>query len=152
VARTKYQVLVIPYYIKNIIVKYCIFYRTDMSVWQFIAGGGEEEDSSVLITAKREAYEEANIDIDSKYISLDTQSSIPTYCFKDAIKNWGEACLVIPEYSFAVKLDKTILMVSHEHTKYEWVDYETALKRLKYDSNKTALWELDSKIKLGLIK
>jgi len=151
-ARAKYQVLVIPYFIEKNIVKYCIFYRGDMNIWQFIAGGGEEEDTSALITAKREAYEEANIDIDCKYIALDTQSSIPTYCFKDARKNWGEACLVIPEYSFAVMLEKTNLTLSHEHTKYEWVDYETAVKRLKYDSNRTALWELESKIKLGLIK
>lgn len=64
---------------------------------------------------------------------------------------WGEDCLVIPEYSFAVMIDSTILNLSHEHTEYEWVDYETAMKRLRYDSNKTALWELDNKIKLGIL-
>ena len=146
-ARAKYQVLVIPFYIDKGIAKYCIFYRSDMNIWQFIAGGGEDVDTSVLISAKREAYEEANIDINSKYISLETQSSIPTYCFKDARINWGESCLVIPEYTFAVMLENSSLTLSHKHTKYEWVDYETANKRLKYDSNKTALWELDSKIK-----
>lgn len=31
------------------------------------------------------------------------------------------------------------------------LNYKTALKRLRYDSNKTALWELDSKIKLGTL-
>ena len=61
-------------------------------------------------------------------------------------------CLVIPEYSFAVMIDNTILNLSHEHTEYEWVDYETAMKRLRYDSNKTALWELDNKIKLGILR
>ena len=69
---------------------------------------------------------------------------IPTYCFKEARKIWGENCLVIPEYTFAARMDTTILELSQEHTKYEWVDYKTALKRLRYDSNKTALWELDS--------
>jgi len=59
--------------------------------------------------------------------------------------------LVIPEYTFAVRMDTTILELSQEHTEYEWVDYKTALKRLRYDSNKTALWELDSKIKLGTL-
>lgn len=34
----------------------------------------------------------------------------------------------------------------------EWVDYDTAKQRLKYDSNKVALWELDNKIKLGMIQ
>lgn len=32
-----------------------------MKVWQFIAGGGEDEDETIIISAKREAYEEANI-------------------------------------------------------------------------------------------
>ena len=59
--------------------------------------------------------------------------------------------MVIPEYSFAVMMDSIILKLSHEHTEYEWVDYETAIKRLRYDSNKTALWELDNKIKLGIL-
>ncbi|MBT9692874.1 NUDIX hydrolase [Eubacterium ventriosum] len=130
-ARAKYQVLVIPYHIENGNVKYCIFKRNDMKVWQFIAGGGEDEDE--------------------KYSVLDTQNSIPTYCFKEERKIWGENCLVIPEYTFAARMDTTILELSQEHTKYEWVDYKTALKRLRYDSNKTALWELDSKIKLGTL-
>ena len=51
----------------------------------------------------------------------------------------------------AVMIDNTILNLSHEHTEYDWVDYETAIKRLRYDSNKTALWELDNKIKLGIL-
>ena len=59
--------------------------------------------------------------------------------------------MVIPEYTFAVRMDTTIWELSQEHTEYEWVDYNTALKRLRYDSNKTALWELDSKIKLGTL-
>ena len=42
-ARAKYQVLVIPYHIENGNVKYCIFKRNDIKVWQFIAGGGEDE-------------------------------------------------------------------------------------------------------------
>ena len=53
-----------------------------MEVWQFIAGGGEDEDETIIISAKREAYEEANIGMDCKYSVLDTQNSIPTYCLK----------------------------------------------------------------------
>ena len=151
ILRAPMQVLVIPYKLFSGIPEFCIFKRSDDNYWQFIAGGGESEDTAILISAKREAFEEANIDIDSKYFSLDTQCSIPSYCFKDARKNWGDDCFVIPEYSFAVMLEKVKLTLSCEHSKYEWVDYETAVKKLKYDSNRTALWELDSKIKLGLI-
>ena len=53
---------------------------------QFIAGGGEDEDETIIISAKWEAYEEANIGMDCKYSVLDTQNSIPTYCFKETRK------------------------------------------------------------------
>ena len=43
------------------------------------------------------------------------------------------------------------MKLSHEHIKYEWTDYETAKKRLRYDSNKVALYELDTRIKKGLL-
>lgn len=151
-ARKKYQVLIIPFCISNKQVKYCIFHRRDRDVWQFIAGGGEDEDKSIITSARREAYEEAKIDKISKFVPLDTMCSIPTFCFEEAEKNWGEDCLVIPEYSFAVMLDSLKLQVSDEHAEYEWVDYDTAFKRLKYDSNRTALWELDNKIKSGKIR
>ena len=58
-ARAKYQVLVIPYHIENGNVKYCIFKRNDMKVWQFIAGGGEDEGNGIL--------EIKNIAVDPKY-------------------------------------------------------------------------------------
>ena len=58
-ARAKYQVLVIPYHVEKENIKYCIFKRSDMDAWQFIAGGGENEDETVIdMTAKRELQEE----------------------------------------------------------------------------------------------
>lgn len=130
---------------------YCIFKRSDIDVWQFIAGGGEEEDAALLVSAKREAKEEANIFDTEKYSALETQCSISTECFKKARLMWGETCLVIPEYSFAVEITDSEIMISTEHTEFEWTDYNTAVQKLKYDSNKVALWELDNKIRLGII-
>ena len=150
-ARAKYQVLVLPYQNQDNKTLYCIFKRSDMDAWQFIAGGWEDEDDSPLISAKREAYEEAHISYDEKYDTLETICSIPTECFKKARLVWGEACLVIPEYCFAVRITNEKIKISDEHTSFEWVDYQTAVQRLKYDSNKVALWELDNKIRLGLI-
>ena len=150
-ARAKYQVLVLPYKKHNDKILYCIFKRSDVDAWQFVAGGGEAEDASPLISAKREAYEEANIPVEAKYDELETVCSISTEGFKKARLVWGETCLVIPEYCFAVEITDTQIMISNEHTNFEWVDYQTALQRLKYDSNKVALWELDNKIRLGII-
>ncbi len=147
-ARAKYQVLVIPYSIvDNGGIHYCLFCRSDSDIWQFIAGGGEDSDESVLSSAKREASEEANIDFHNEYIGLDTVSSIPANCFKNAKALWGEDCYVIPEYCFAVKVETKKIVLSAEHSKYEWCGYEEALNRLKYDSNKTALWELNCRLK-----
>ena len=60
-ARARYQVLVIPYCTEDSSVQFCLFQRSDMGIWQFIAGGGEEEDISIIESAKREAFEEAGI-------------------------------------------------------------------------------------------
>ena len=149
-ARAKYQILVIPYYIENNSIQYCIFHRKDTNIWQFIAGGGEDEDDSVLVSAKRESMEEASIDMNHEYITLDTISSIPANCFKNAKEQWGNDCYVIPEYCFGVKLLTKKIILSDEHSEYEWCDYTTAIKKLKYDSNKTALWELDCRIRAVL--
>lgn len=104
-----------------------------------------------LVSAKREAHEEASISYNEKYTVLETKCSISTENFRKARLVWGEACLVIPEYCFAVEITNTDIQISNEHTEFEWTDYETAARRLKYDSNKVALWELDNKIRLGMI-
>ena len=60
-ARARYQVLVIPYCITDGQVRFCAFRRKDLDIWQFIAGGGEDEDASIIESARREAFEEAGI-------------------------------------------------------------------------------------------
>lgn len=151
-ARAKYQVLVIPYKKNDNGVLYCIFKRSDMKeCWQFIAGGGEEEDKTPLVSAQREAFEEAGISSEMHFTELETKCSISTEHFKNARTAWGDDCLVIAEHCFAVEMKSEDISISHEHECFEWVDYSTAKERLKYDSNKVALWELDNKIKLGLI-
>jgi len=39
------------------------------------------------------------------------------------------------------------ISISHEHAEYKWYDYEESRKALKYDGNRTALWELDKRLK-----
>ena len=48
-ARARYQVLVIPYCIMDGQARFCVFRRNDLDIWQFIAGGGEDEDASILV-------------------------------------------------------------------------------------------------------
>ena len=151
-ARARYQVLVIPYCIMDGQARFCVFRRNDLDIWQFIAGGGEDEDASILESAKREAFEEAGIPVTCDYSPLDTCCSIPANCFKNAEVIWGKECFVIPEYTFAVRVESAFLQLSHEHTEYNWLTYAEAHTRLQYDSNKTALWELNRRIALGMLK
>lgn len=141
-ARARYQVLVIPYCIQDGNVQFCLFRRSDMGIWQFIAGGGEEDDISIIESAKREAFEEAGISKTCNFFKLDTCCSIPANCFKNAEAIWGKECFVIPEYAFAVRVESAFLQLSHAE----------AHTRLQYDSNKTALWELNRRIALEMLK
>lgn len=143
--RRPYQVLVFPYVIdQHNEINYALFQRRDSEFWQGIAGGGDVIDKTVLDTAKREAFEEAGISSDHSFMKLNSVSSIPVTSVSGFI--WGEDVLVIPEYSFAVLIKDKSLQISHEHIKYNWFSYTQAHKLLKWDSNKTALWELDQQL------
>ena len=53
----------------------------------------------------------------------------------------------IKENTFAVKIKDCDIKLSNEHKEYKWVEYDEAMEKLKYDSNKTALWELNERLK-----
>ncbi len=144
--RAPYQVLVIPYRVTGANTEYAIFNRNDMECWQWIAGGGEEYDASILESARREANEEANIPLDSEYIQLDSRTTIPVVNVGGMFL-WGDNVFVIEEYSFGVHIESDDLRISREHKEFRWVRYEEAIQMLKYDSNRSALWELDTRLK-----
>jgi len=140
--REGYQVLVIPF-IHTSELNVAIFQRSDDQNWQFISGGGENNEKPVQ-AAKRESFEEAGIESDNKFIKLDTVSSIPKENFSNHKNQKG--IWIIPEYCFAVKLESRLLRISSEHKLVKWASYDEAMLCLKYDSNKIALWELRQRI------
>ncbi len=90
--------------------------------------------------AKREAFEEVQITPSSKFMALNSMTTIPvahvgTY-------RWPANIIVLPEYAFGVEVHTKALTIGQEHSRYLWLAYDVARKRLKYDSNKSALWEL----------
>lgn len=137
-ARAPFQVLIIPYQKQIDEVTYLILKRSDGNVWQWVSGGGENNESKVE-AAKRELYEELNIDAIDIW-GLKSMSSIPVYCFNEIMENYPDM-LVVSEYSFGVEI-KDDFKLSNEHNEYRWVTYQDAISLLTYDSNKTALWEL----------
>ena len=147
-SRAQFQVLIIPFRVAgNGIPEYALTKRSDMDVWQFLSGGGES-DETPMKAAKREANEEGDIPYDYEMIRLDSTASIPAINFA-AHKEWGDGVYVVPEYSFGVEMTDKDLTLSFEHTKLQWLQYEKAVAMLTWDSNKTALWELNERITKG---
>lgn len=139
--RAPYQVLVILYKMVENIPIYCILKRSDSNDWQFIAGGGETNESP-LAAAKRETFEESGV-ISNEWKELQSSCYLPITVVSERLRNhWDNNTYVIPEYSFGASCNKDVVL-SKEHKDFMWVSYEEAIKMLKWDSNKTALFELN---------
>ncbi|MDD3341608.1 MAG: NUDIX pyrophosphatase [Bacilli bacterium] len=144
--RRPHQILAFPYKKDiNREYQYGIFCRVGKEErWQGIAGGVEDGET-YLEACKREASEEANITDSAPVISLESTCTIPVVnVTKEFV--WGEDVYLIHEHSFGIDATKENIKLSHEHTKMEWLSYEEAKKKLTFDSNKNALWELHFKL------
>ena len=142
--REPFQVLVIPYRVIDNAPQYCVLRRADCGEWQFIAGGGED-DETPLDAAKRETFEEAGVESD-RWIGLQSLCYLPVTVISEKVRShWGEDVFVIPEYAFAVECTNEIRL-SNEHTEYVWLGYDSAYERVKWDSNRTALYELNRRV------
>jgi dihydroneopterin triphosphate diphosphatase len=121
--RAPLQVLVLPFRVGDSgRIEYAVFKRAGGrgACWQGIAGwsrGGE--------TAE--------------------QASVPAYLFRDR-RPWGPDTYVIPQRAFGVRLSGHEIALSEEHTEYRWAAYEAAADLLRWDSNRTALWELNERL------
>lgn len=143
--RAPFQILAIPYKIIDNLPVYCVFHRADFDQWQFISGGGED-DETPLQAAIREIYEEGGINVDN-ILELKSMCYIPTDIFPEKyLHNWAENTYVVPEYSFGFHCKEDIKL-SHEHVECIWLKYEEACSKLKWDSNRTALYELHCRLR-----
>ena len=144
--RAAYNVLVLPFLYDGGNILYCIFKREDLNIWQSIAGGGEEGETP-MVAAKRESFEEAGIPKLNNYKELESMCYVSADNFSEkARKCWGNK-YVIPIYSYAVQVYSKDIQISSEHIDYHWCDYEQAKHMLHFDLDKTALYELNERIK-----
>ena len=142
--RAAFQILAIPYRIIDGAPRYCVFHRADHDQWQFIAGGGED-DETPLEAAKRETFEEGGVHA-SKWFELTSLAYLPVTIISEKCRqHWSKDTYVIPEYTFGFECQEDI-QLSHEHTECVWLTYEEAIQKLKWDSNRTALFELDCRL------
>ena len=143
--RAPFQILAIPFRRGTGELLYCVFHRADHDQWQFISGGGEDEETPEE-AAVREIQEESGLAVPS-LLRLRSVCCIPTDIFpKRYVENWPQDTYVIPEYAFGFECTDSILL-SREHLECVWLTYEEAKARLKWDSNRTALYELDCRLK-----
>lgn len=143
-SRAAYNILTIPYCWHNGNLEFAVFYRRGSSMCQFIAGGGEDGEIP-FDAAKRETFEEATIlALESDLIELDAKASIPRTAFPGA--TWHDDIHVITEHSFAVYASASDIQLSSEHERYQWLPYDQAAKELTWDSNRVALFELNSRL------
>ncbi len=150
-ARAPFSVLIFPYNRSSAGIDYAVFRRSDSveDFWQALSGGGEDSETPTE-AARREAWEEARISPDHTFNRLDSQASIPVED-PERRKLWGESVIVIPEYCFAVEVKRSVVKISEEHTEYRWLDFPEARDLLKFRSNKTALWELNERLRRGTL-
>jgi dihydroneopterin triphosphate diphosphatase len=143
--RAPFQILVIPYRRTASGTEFGILKRSDADYWQFVAGGGENEETPVQ-AAERETKEEIGVEATGHLLRLDSIATIPKNNFSDS-ELWGPDIYVILEHAFAIEVGNRLITLSREHTEYRWVSYIDAYNLLKWDSNRNALWELNDRLK-----
>ncbi len=141
--RAPFQILVFPFRYTAEGIRYALFERRE-GFWQGIAGGGENDETPEQ-AARREAFEEGGIAVGSDLVPLDSTASIPVIHFRDH-HLWGPDRHVIPEYSFGLRMEEGHIRLCDEHTACRWLPYQEAYDRLRFDSNRTALWELNRRL------
>ena len=146
--RAPFQILAVPYrFIKGELC-FCVFRRADSDIWQFIAGGGENNEKP-SDAALREIKEETGVTAE-KLTELKSVAFVPAEIVTETMRaHWDKNIFVIPEYSFAFECnaDPTI---SREHSEYQWLPYDVARKLLKWDSNKVAMYEAMCRLNSGM--
>lgn len=141
--RAPFQVLAIPYR-RETTIQFCVLHRSDHDQWQFVAGGGEDAEEPAE-AAIREIFEETGIKVDT-ITALCSMAYVPVDVISEHHrKYWAKDIYVLPEYPFAFECISD-LKLSNEHLDYAWLSYNEAMSRLTWDSNKTALYELNCRL------
>jgi dATP pyrophosphohydrolase len=143
-ARAPFNVLVYPYHRSaDGELKYAVLKRVE-GWWQTIAGGGEDSETP-LDAARREALEEGGLSAETPFLELSTVIPVPKTAFKES-SLWGDDLYVVPKYCFGALVQNKTLVISSEHTDYRWLSYEEAQALIRYDGERTALWELHARL------
>ena len=128
---------------------FAVFRRSDDSNWQSVAGG-VEGDETLVEAARRETAEEAAITTRHPLYKLDMVSGVAKTWFA-ARKYWPDDLYIVEKHFFGMDVtdEADAIALSREHDDFRWTTYDNAESMLRYDDDKTALWELDERIRRG---
>ena len=131
---TKILVRVVDAYVfmrKNDLIKFLILKRAKTKIyehlWQGVAGKIEKNEKP-WETAVRELKEETGLQPVNIFIADHLSSFYESY--EDRIN-------LVPVFGIEVDVDKVEL--SHEHSKYKWVNYKKARKKLTWQGQKKGI-------------
>jgi dihydroneopterin triphosphate diphosphatase len=146
--RQPFQVIVFPFRATAAGAEYAIFRRADDGCWQGVAGGAEEGEDLVT-AARRETAEESGLEAGPMY-KLDMISGVARTWFP-AGRHWPGDLYIVAKHYFAMDVTRELapVLLSHEHSEFRWAPYSEASATLRYDDDKTALWELDTRLRAG---
>ena len=139
--RAPFQVLVLLF--RRVPAKpneFAVLCRADDGCWQGVAGGGEDDETPVQ-AARRELTKESGVPSLAPLYRLKTFDHVPVGCFA-ARDSWPPDIYVVPQHFFACEATGWEPAVSREHSELRWCTAVDASALLRYDSNRTALWEL----------
>ncbi|SEH02390.1 dATP pyrophosphohydrolase [Nonomuraea solani] len=127
--------------------EYAVFQRSDDGHWQGVSGGGEAGEDPPA-TARRESAEEAGLPETAPLYELDMISGVEKECFA-AAASWPEGLYIVTKHYFAIDVtsQEDEIVLSGEHRAVGWLAYEAAREILRYDDDRTALWELDQRLR-----
>lgn len=143
--KAPFQILSIPYRIKDGIPYCCVLHRPIMIIGRLLPEAGED-DKTPLQAAMRETRKESSIQAEN-ISDLMTLSCLPVTIAEESCRqHWDKSIYVIPEYTFGSECTDEIRL-SDEYLECEWLTCEEASGRLTWDSNRAALSEHNCRLK-----
>ena len=136
-----FQVLVIPFR-RSPDLRFCVLQRADSGHWQWIAGGGEDAETP-LEAAQREVAEEVGL-VSIQLRPLASRAFVPV----DNFARGATGPLPSPRFPSTpscLRRARTRARVPSTRTSLGSI-YETAFELLRWDSNRSALWELQDRL------
>jgi dATP pyrophosphohydrolase len=126
--------------------EYAIFRRADDANWQSISGGVEGAET-LAQAARRETTEETGLPGAQSLYKLDMVSGVERSCFASG-NHWPADLYIVAKHFFAMDIAHSgqNVKLSAEHREFRWMAYDEAYAALRYDDDKTALWELNARI------